>query len=430
MKESGRKIAVIGTGIAGNVVARALHQAHDITVFEANDYVGGHTHTHDIALHDKHYAIDSGFIVFNHRTYPHFIKLLRELDVAEQASHMSFSVKCERTGLEYNGTTLNTLFAQRKNLISIRFHRMLRDILRFNREAPALLLRSDDKLTISQFLKRHHYSRTFIDQYLVPMGAAIWSTDPATMREFPAQYFVRFFNNHGMLTVNDRPQWYVVKGGSKSYVEKLTAPFRDRIRLRTPVAGVRRCGDGVMVTTASGESIRFDYAFIATHSDQALGLLQDPSPLEREVLGAIPYQTNDAVLHTDSSLLPRKRRAWAAWNYHIPREEQAQVSVTYNMNILQGLEAPETFCMTLNDNGRIDPARVIRRMRYAHPMYNRTGVAAQNQQSAINGPRRTYYCGAYWGFGFHEDGVVSALNALKHFQTESTDAQLPIRRAS
>ncbi len=430
MKRRGTKIAVIGTGIAGNVVARALYGQHDITVFEANHYVGGHTHTHDIELHGGHYAIDSGFIVFNHRTYPNFIKLLRELDVAEQTSEMSFSVKCERTGLEYNGTTLNTLFAQRKNLASIRFHRMLRDILRFNREAPALLLRDDDTLTLGQYLEHHRYSQVFIEKYLVPMGAAIWSTDPATMRDFPAQYFVRFFNNHGMLSVNNRPQWCVVKGGSQSYVGNLIAPFRDRIRLRTPVAGVRRLADGVMVRTAAGESERFDYVFVATHSDQALRLLEDPSPVEREVLGAIPYQTNDAVLHTDSSLLPRKRRAWAAWNYHIPCEEQAQVSVTYNMNILRGLNAPETFCVTLNDNGRIDPARIIQRMRYAHPVYTRAGVAAQKQHSAINGTRRTYYCGAYWGFGFHEDGIVSALNALENFQQGSTDAQLPIRRAS
>ncbi len=430
MKGKRKKIAIIGTGIAGNVVARALYSQHDITIFEANHYVGGHTHTHDIELLGTHYAIDSGFIVFNHRTYPNFVNLLRELGVAEQASEMSFSVKCERTGLEYNGTTLNTLFAQRKNLASIRFHRMLRDILRFNREAPALLLGDDDTLTLGQYLEQHRYSQVFIDKYLVPMGAAIWSTDPATMREFPAQYFVRFFSNHGMLSVNDRPQWWVVKGGSQSYVEKLIAPFRDRIRLRTPVAGVRRLADGVMVKTAAGEIERFDYVFIGTHSDQALRLLENPSPLEREVLGAIPYQTNDVVLHTDSSLLPRKRRAWAAWNYYIPREEQAQVSVTYNMNILQGLNAPETFCVTLNDNNRIDPARIIRRMRYTHPIYNRAGVAAQEQQGAINGACRTYYCGAYWGFGFHEDGVVSALNALEHFQKGSTDAQLPIRRAS
>lgn len=424
------KIAIIGAGIAGNVVARALHREHDITVFEGNHYVGGHTHTHDIELQGNHYAVDSGFIVFNRRTYPNFTKLLSELGVAEQASHMSFSVKCESTGLEYSGTTFNTLFAQRKNLVSIRFHSMLRDILRFNREAPALLSHNDDTLTLGQYLAQHHYREVFIDKYLVPMGAAIWSTDPVTMREFPAQYFVRFFNNHGMLTVHERPQWYVVKGGSKSYVEKLIAPFRDRIRLSTPVVGVRRLKDRVIVTTATGESTYFDYVFIATHSDQALRMLEDPSSLERDVLRAIPYQMNDVVLHTDTSVLPRKRLAWAAWNYHIPREEEAQVSVTYNMNILQGLKAPETFCVTLNDNGRIDPARVIQRMRYAHPIYTRVGVAAQDRHQVINGARRTFYCGAYWGFGFHEDGVVSGLNALQHFRESSIDAQLPLRRAS
>lgn len=430
MKGAGRKIAVIGTGIAGNVVARALYQEHDITVFEANDYVGGHTHTHDIELRGNRYAIDTGFIVFNHRTYPNFVKLLRELGVAEQASNMGFSVKCERTGLEYNGTTLNTLFAQRKNLFSISFHRMLRDILRFNREAGALLVSEDDDLTLGQYLEHRHYSQLFTNKFLLPMGAAIWSTDTATMRDFPAQYFVRFFSNHGMLSVNDRPQWYVVKGGSKRYVANLVAPFLDRIRLSTPVVGVRRLADGVTVTTAKGESLRFDHVFVATHSDQALRLLEDPSSSEREVLAAIPYQTNDAVLHTDSSLLPCVRRAWAAWNYHIPREQRAQVSVTYNMNMLQGLQAPETFCVTLNDDGRIDPRCIIARMRYTHPVYTRAGVAAQIQHRNINGARRTYYCGAYWGFGFHEDGVVSALNALKHFKHDATHAELPVRRAS
>ena len=423
------KIAIIGTGIAGNVVARALYREHDITVFEGNDYIGGHTHTHNIELQGNHYAVDSGFIVFNHRTYPNFIKLLRELGVAEQASDMSFSVKCERTGLEYNGSTLNALFAQRKNLVSIRFHRMLRDILRINREAPTLLLNNDDTLTLGEYLEQHHYSQVFINNYLLPMGAAIWSTDPVNMRDFPMQYLVRFFDNHGMLAVNDRPQWYVVKGGSKRYVEKLIAPFRDRIRLNAPVVAVRRLNDRAIVTTGCGESIDFDYVFIATHSDQALRLLADPSPMEREVLGAIPYQMNEAIIHTDTSILPRQRRAWAAWNYHILGDEQTQVSVTYNMNILQSIDAPETFCVTLNYTDNIDPARVIRRLRYAHPMYTRAGVAAQDQHGVINGARRTYYCGAYWRFGFHEDGVVSAHNALRHFKESLNDAKLPLRRA-
>jgi predicted NAD/FAD-binding protein len=423
------KIAIIGTGIAGNVVARALCREHDITVFESNDYVGGHTHTHDIELQGRQYAVDSGFIVFNHRTYPNFTQLLAELDVAEQASDMSFSVTCGRTGLEYNGTTLNTLFAQRKNLVSIRFYRMLRDVLRFNREAPAVLLNNDDTLTLGEYLQKHRYSQIFINKYLLPMGAAIWSTDPVNMRDFPVQYFVRFFDNHGMLAVNNRPQWYVVKGGSKSYVEKLIAPFRDRIRLNTPVVAVRRLNNKIVVTTASGDSVEFDYVFIATHSDQALRLLTDPSPMEREVLGAIPYQMNEAVLHTDTSILPRKRRAWAAWNYHLLGDEQTQVSVTYNMNILQGIDAPETFCVTLNSTYNIDPARVIKRLRYAHPMYTRAGVMAQDRHGEINGSRRTYYCGAYWRFGFHEDGVVSAHNALRHFKESLNDAKSPLRRA-
>ncbi len=423
------KIAVIGTGIAGNVVARALCREHDITVFEANNYVGGHTQTHDVESRGVRYAVDSGFIVFNRQTYPEFTKLLRELGVVEQNSPMSFSVKCARSGLEYNGNNLNTLFAQRRNLLSARFHRMLRDIVRFNREAPSLLLHSDDSLTLSRYLEQERYSRIFVDKYLIPMGAAIWSTDPRRMREFPARYFVRFFHNHGLLSVHDRPQWCVVKGGSERYVASLIAPFRQRIRLNTPVVGVRRLTDKVVLQTASGDTQVFDHVFIATHSDQALRMLEDASTLERSILGAIPYQTNEAVLHTDSSLLPCKRRAWAAWNYRIPREERAPVSVTYNMNILQGLQAPENFLVTLNDAGHIDPARVIKRMRYAHPLYSPAGVAAQQKHDLINGARRTYYCGAYWGFGFHEDGVVSAHKALTHFHKIHPDAQLPLRRA-
>jgi predicted NAD/FAD-binding protein len=409
------KIAIVGTGIAGNVAARALHREHDVTLFEAASHVGGHTHTHEV----DGLAIDTGFIVFNDRTYPRFIALLEELGVPAQPTSMSFSVRNEASGLEYNGTNLDGLFAQRRNLLRPSFLQMLRDVLRFNREASELL-DAGPELSLHDYLQQNGYSQGFVDDYLIPMGAAIWSTDPARMLRFPARFFVRFFHNHGMLTVNDRPQWRVVRGGSARYVEKLVAPFRHRIRLNSPVRRVRRIPGGVLV---DGE--HFDHVFFACHADQALALLADATPLEREVLGAIPYQENEAVLHTDASLMPRSRRAWAAWNYHVPARASERVAVTYNMNILQGLQARQTYCVTLNHTGEIDPRRVIKRLAYHHPLFTPQAVAAQQRQAEVN-RGRTFFCGAYWRFGFHEDGVVSALEAVRHFeQRQHAQRDLP-----
>jgi uncharacterized protein len=421
------KIAIIGSGIAGNVAAHHLHHEHDVTVFEAGEHAGGHTHTHDIELGGRGYAVDTGFIVFNDRTYPNFIRLLEELGVAWQESSMSFSVRDEASALEYNGTSLDTLFAQRRNLLRPSFLGMVRDILRFNREAPALLDAPDDTLTLQRFLAAEKYGHRFVDHYLVPMGAAIWSTDPQRMLGFPARYFVRFLHNHGMLSVNDRPVWRTVKGGSREYVRRLTAPFASRIRLRTPVLGLRRHPGHVLVELRDGAE-RFDAAFLACHSDQALALLRDPTRAEREVLGAIRYQDNEAVLHTDTRLLPRTRRAWAAWNYHVPSVSMDRVALTYNMNILQRLDAPETLCVTLNRSDAIDPARVLKRIIYHHPLYTPEAVAAQARQRELNGAGctgagLTYFCGAYWRFGFHEDGVVSALEALRHFRDDIAQPQ-------
>jgi predicted NAD/FAD-binding protein len=414
------KIAVIGAGIAGNVAAHRLHrEGHEVTVYEAGSHIGGHTHTHELGGH----AVDTGFIVYNERTYPNFTRLLRELGVASQPSSMSFSVRNEASGLEYNGSTLNGLFAQRRNLLRPSFHRMLADILRFNREAPGIL-ESGEETTLGDYLAGRRYSAPFVRDYLVPMGAAIWSTDPGRMLGFPARFFVRFFANHGMLSVNDRPQWRVIRGGSARYVEALVAPFRDRIRLATPVRSVRRTSGAVIV---DGE--RFDHAFVACHSDQALALLADPSPLERAVLGAIRYQENEAVLHTDTALLPRARRAWAAWNYHVLRGAGGRVALTYNMNILQGLRSRETYCVTLNRTGDIQPGRILKRLTYHHPLFTPGALAAQARQRELNGPLRTYYCGAYWRFGFHEDGVVSALAALEHFRS-TTNAQRHLPRVA
>jgi len=422
------KIAIIGSGIAGNVAAHRLHKEHEITVFEAGAHVGGHTHTHEIDSHGERYAIDTGFIVFNDWTYPNFIALLSELGVESQASVMSFSVRNEASGLEYNGTTINTLFAQRSNLLRPSFYRMLRDIVRFNREAPALLASSTD-IALGDYLAAHHYSSEFIGDYLVPMGAAIWSTDPARMLAFPARFFVRFFENHGMLSVDARPQWRAIRGGSARYVDKLVAPFRGRIRLNTPVESVRRMRDCVLVKARGAEAQRFEHVFLACHSDQALDLLADATPLERQILGAIPYQENEAVLHTDTSMLPHARRAWAAWNYHVVRESSERVALTYNMNILQSLAARETFCVTLNHSERIAPAKIIKRLVYHHPLFTPAGVAAQQRQHEINGQQRTYFCGAYWRFGFHEDGVVSALDAVEHFE-QTAHAQRDLSRVA
>jgi predicted NAD/FAD-binding protein len=413
------RIAVIGAGIAGNLAARRLHEAgHEVTVLEAAGHVGGHTHTHAI----DGLAIDTGFIVYNERTYPHFTRLLTELGVASQPSSMSFSVRNESSGMEYNGSTLNGLFAQRRNLLRPSFHRMIGDILRFNREAPALLS-STSETTLGNFLRDGGYSASFTRDYLVPMGAAIWSTDPARMLGFPARFFIRFLHNHGMLTLNDRPQWRVIRGGSARYVERLTAPFRHRIRLGSPVRSVARVAGGVMV-----EGSFFDRAFVACHSDQALALLADATPLEREVLGAIRYQDNEAVLHTDIALLPRARRAWAAWNYHV-RPGAGRVALTYNMNILQSLAARETYCLTLNRTQDIRPERIVKRMTYHHPLFTPHGVAAQARHRELNGALHTYYCGAYWRFGFHEDGVASALAALAHFDEDHRERH-PVLRAA
>jgi predicted NAD/FAD-binding protein len=421
------KIAVIGSGIAGNVAAYHLAEAHDVTLFEADDHLGGHTHTHDVDWKGQHYAVDTGFIVFNERTYPNFIALLERLGVDSKPTEMSFSVKCERSGLEYNGHSLNTLFAQRRNLVSPSFHRMLRGILRFNREAPRLL--DDDRadLPLGEFLEREGYPREFIEHYIIPMGAAIWSTPPGRMQQFPARFFIRFFMHHGLLDLYNRPRWFVIRGGSREYLAPLSAPYRDGIRLSTPVESVRRLPGSVEVHSRRFGAERYDAVFIATHSDQALRLLADPRPSERAILGKLTYQPNEAVLHTDTKVMPRARRAWAAWNYHL-QTGRKDVALTYDMNCLQGLDAPTRFLVTLNNTDAVDPRKVLRRMDYSHPVFTPDALDAQARRQEISGVDRTYYCGAYWHNGFHEDGVVSALQALEAFR-ENQDALGTLRRA-
>ncbi len=412
------RVAIVGTGIAGLVAAYRLAPQHELTVFEANDYVGGHTHTIPVRRFGRDYAVDTGFIVFNERTYPHFIQLLDELAVASQPTTMSFSVRCERSGLEYNGTNLNRLFAQRRNLLRPAFHRMVADILRFYREAPAHVRAQarDESLTLGEYLERGAYSRAFVAWHILPLGAAVWSTEPRRMLEFPARYLIEFFGRHGFLQVRNRPGWRVVRGGSSRYVAPLIRSFRDRIRLRSPVRAIARTPAAVAITSPGGGTERFDAVVIATHSDQALGLLSDPSRAEREVLGAMTYQRNETILHTDARLLPRCRRAWAAWNYCVPPVASDAAAVTYNMNLLQDLESPEPFCVTLNRTADVDPAKVIARMTYHHPLYTYATIAAQRRWAEVNGVNRTYFCGAYWGHGFHEDGVRSALAVVSHLQ--------------
>ena len=409
------KIAIVGGGISGLTTAHLLCGEHDITLFEANDYPGGHTNTLDVTQDGTRYAVDTGFIVFNERTYPNFIQLLERLRVPSQPSVMSFSVVCETTGLQYRASNLDSFFAQRKNLLSFPFWRMLLEIFRFNRASAELYGSSDLGLPLGEYLRANGYSPLFIEKFLIPMGAAVWSADPAQFLEFPAAAFVRFFTNHGMLNVVDQPTWRVIQGGSRQYVEPLIRPFRDRIRLSTPVERVRRFDDRVTVTPRGGEPEAFDHVVLACHSDQALRMLADPTAAERELLGAIPYQQNDTVLHTDSRMLPSLPKARASWNCLLPRTQQGGVVLTYWMNLLQTIAAPVDFCVTLNHPEAIDPKTIIRRLLYHHPVYSSAAFAAQKRRDEISGVNRTSYCGAYWSWGFHEDGVKSALAVCQLF---------------
>lgn len=409
------RIAIVGTGIAGMVAARLLHESHELTVFEAGDYVGGHTHTVTVDDPSGPVNVDTGFIVYNERTYPNFCRLLARLGVDSQPSVMSFSVRDEAAEIEYKGDNLNTLFAQRSNLFRAGHYRMLWEIFRFYRRSRQLLRHDVPAVTLGEYVRDRGYSSDFVERHLIPMGAAIWSADPQQFYEFPVAYFVRFCHNHGMLNFFRRPQWRVIRGGSVRYVEKLTAPYRAAIRLQTPVTSVRRRPEHVEVTSRRYGTEHFDEVVLATHSDQALQLLADPTPAEREILGAMRYQQNDVVLHTDTRLLPRRKRAWASWNYHVPKQPHSAATMTYNMNMLQTLGTARTFCVSLNSTERITPGEILRTFTYEHPVYTTQSVAAQRRHAEISGINRTHFCGAYWGYGFHEDGVNSALAVGQHF---------------
>ncbi|HWC87552.1 MAG TPA: FAD-dependent oxidoreductase [Solirubrobacteraceae bacterium] len=401
------RIAIVGAGISGLVAAHLLHGEHDVSVFEAADWIGGHTHTVRVQSAGEPFDVDTGFIVMNDRNYPNFERILAKLGVATQASNMSFSVSDGRD-FEYSSTSLAGLFANPRHLTSPRFLRMLSEVRRFQREAGELLTAEGEGPSLRDYLEQRSYSREFVEHLIVPQATAVWSADPRQMWTFPARLLAQFFENHGMLALRDRPKWRTVTGGSHRYVERLTAPFSDRILLSRPVTAVTRVGSQVEVTARGLEAQPFDRVVIATHSDQALGMLTNPSDREHEILGAIPYQPNEVVLHTDRRLLPRRRRAWASWNYHLDPDAGAS-GVTYHMNRLQSMRAPEELCVTLNSSERIEPGRVLGRWNYAHPVYTAAGLSAQRRRGEIDGVDGIHYCGAYWGWGFHEDGVVSAL---------------------
>lgn len=406
-----RRIAIVGTGVSGLVAASLLARKNDVVVYEAADYVGGHTNTVDVEDEDGTHPIDTGFIVHNERTYPVLCELFTELGIATRDTSMSFSVRCDRTGIEY-GSQASQLFAQRRNLVRPSHLAMLADVVRWNARAERLAADLDESVTLGALLEREGFGAPFIERFILPMGGAIWSTEASLMLEFPASYFVRFLANHGMLTPLSQPTWRTVVGGSRVYVERLIAPFRDRIRLDTGVTRVTRRNDHVELLDTKGSVERFDEVVLAVHSDQALAMLSDPSDDEREVLSAIPYQRNEAVLHTDTTLLPRTRRAWASWNYRIPEQPGRSVSVSYFMNRLQGIRSRHDYVVSLNEPD-IDPNKVIRRVTYHHPFYTPAGRLAQQRREAISGVRRTHYAGAYWGFGFHEDGARSGRDVAR-----------------
>lgn len=436
------KIAIIGSGISGLSCAWLLSQRlpdHELTVFEANSTLGGHTATVDVMVDEKSYAIDTGFIVYNQRTYPHFIALLKQLGMRGKNTEMSFSVRNPISGLEYNGHTLNTLFAQRRNLFRPKFWRFLREILRFNSLCKQRLATAENSQeTLANMLEKNRFSDYFALHYVLPMGAAIWSSSLNDMAQFPLSLFLRFFENHGLLDIANRPQWMVVPGGSREYIRQMQKQLPSSVTLLTnmPVQLVARDENGVTLETSRG-SERFDQVIFACHADQALALLADATIDEQQILGALPYQSNEVILHTDIRQLPRQKRAWASWNYFLPHDTTAcltandagktaniggsrQASVTYNMNILQGITSEHTFCVSLNPTTAIDESKILFRTHYTHPVFNQSSYQAQQQRNRINGDNRSWFCGAYWYNGFHEDGVNSARDVVEQLAVRET----------
>lgn len=407
------RIAVIGSGIAGLGAAWLLSRGgHQVVLHESQSRIGGHTHTHRVQVAGREYAVDTGFIVFNPDHYPLLTRLFAELGVASRPTTMSFSAHEQASGLQYNAGSLPGLFCAPGNLVSPRIWRMLADIRRFYREAPALLASDDPGPDLGSWLTEGGYSTDFAELHLVPMASALWSSPRRDVLAFPARYLVQFMANHCMLQMTGRPSWRVVEGGSSRYIDRLVAGWNVEVRCGQAVEHVRRGADAVEVTVA-GETHRYEQVVLATHGDEALALLADPSPAEADVLGAFRFQHNQTVLHTDASVLPPRRRAWAAWNAHVPAAAGEACTVSYWMNLLQGIDCPEPLIVSLNRSHDIDPGKVLARMDYSHPMYSHAMVAAQSRRWEISGHNRTWYCGAWWGFGFHEDGLRSAVEVAK-----------------
>ncbi|MEZ4387739.1 MAG: FAD-dependent oxidoreductase [Candidatus Krumholzibacteriia bacterium] len=414
------RIAIVGSGISGLVAASLLSRHHDVVVFESDRRVGGHSHTVEVSDEAGRHGVDTGFIVYNRRTYPNFSRLLDRLQVTTQASDMSFSVRDDAADLEYGAPELARVFAQPRNLVRRRFWRMLADLRRFYREAPGLLDRAqaDPGLTLARYLAQEGYSDAFVDDHLYPVTAAIWSSRHAGMGEFPAAALVRFFQNHGLLSFTDRPRWRTITGGSRRYVERLAAPFAHAIRTGAPVTRIERDEAGVTVFSPAMPPERFDHVVLACHADQALAILAAPTAHEVEVLGAFPYTANRTVLHSDPRVMPRRRRAWASWNYRRSTAGDRHVVVTYHQNRLQRLPTRRPYLVTLNADEAIAPELVHARLTYHHPRYDARAVSLQPAVDQLNGRNRTHYCGAYWGYGFHEDGVVSGLRVARAFGVE------------
>ncbi len=414
-------IAIIGGGIAGMTAAYYLSRKHDITLYEAGDYIGGHANTVTVLEKDKQFSVDTGFIVFNENNYPNLCQLFDELGVESINTDMSFSVHCEATGLEYNGTSLNKLFSQRRNIFSLSFLKMLKDISRFHNDAMLALANGlSDTITVEEYARTQCYSKQFIEHYLVPLGASLWSSPADRFRQFPMLFVIEFLNNHCMLQVNDRPQWKTVKGGSREYVRRLTSSFIDSVHLNQAVKAVTRKNNKIELRLNNDQVEEFDEVVICCHSDQALKLLTNAETKEREILESFHYQLNEAVLHTDTNVLPKKNNAWASWNYRIPAEQNDHVSVTYNMNMLQSLDSDKTYCVSLNQTKHIDKDKIIKRIIYHHPQFSPGRSVAQSQHNELIRYKGISYCGAYWGYGFHEDGASSALNVCNGFDVETT----------
>jgi len=419
-----KNIAVIGTGISGLTTAYLLAKKHRVTVYEKSASIGGHTATVDVELDDKCYAIDTGFIVFNNKTYPNYLALLAEIGVGKQETEMSFSVHNTSTGMEYNGHNLDTLFAQRRNIANPKFWLLISDILKFNKLCKQSYQTENytQQLTLGEFLIANNFSDYFAEHYILPMAAAIWSSSLAEVAQMQFHFFVQFFHHHGLLNIADRPQWYVVPGGSRNYLAPLSASFADDINLNADISAVTREKGQVQLHFASGDVQTFDDVVLACHSDQALALLGDASPQEQEILAAIPYSENSVVLHTDISLLPKRKKAWASWNYQLSSNRTKPASVTYNMNILQGLASEHTFCVTLNQREDIDPNKILREFTYHHPVFSMASIEAQRQRLTICGQQNTHFAGAYWYSGFHEDGVRSAVDVAQRFDCYLQDS--------